>query len=92
MECCWFLGLNHIRIVNGNVEETQKLLQLAGVADVAGRRLTKHGLFYDINGERLARSSIVRGRLRYCPECIREDVNRTEADPRRERMVASSGA
>ncbi|WP_438748214.1 TniQ family protein [Pararhizobium sp. O133] len=81
MEFCWLLDLNHMRIINGDVEETEKLLQLAGVADLAGRRLTKTGVFYDINGETLARSSVVRGRLRYCPECIREDIDIQKGRP-----------
>ncbi|WP_165504939.1 TniQ family protein [Rhizobium leguminosarum] len=74
---CWSLGLNHVKITVGNPEETAKLLQFAGVDDLAGRLLTTDGLLYSVNGERLSKKSVMRSRLRYCAHCIAEDL-RTE--------------
>ncbi|MGO6822314.1 TniQ family protein [Rhizobium ruizarguesonis] len=71
---CWYLGLNHVKIAVGNPEETGKLMQLAGVGDLAGRLLTKDGLFYNVNGQRLSKKSVMRSRLRYCAHCLEEDL------------------
>lgn len=70
---CSYVGLNHVKLVVGNAAETGRLLRLAGIDDLAGRLLTKDGLFYDVNGQRLTRSSVMRSRLRYCPHCLEED-------------------
>ncbi|UIK19356.1 TniQ family protein [Rhizobium leguminosarum] len=70
---CWYLDLDHRKLVSGDPAEVGKLLKLADVDDVRGRLLVKDGSFYDVNGQRLAHHSVMQSRLRFCPHCLRED-------------------
>ncbi|PVE55323.1 TniQ family protein [Rhizobium rhizogenes] len=71
---CWAVGLNHVRICAGHPGETSKLMLLAGVEDLAGRLVTKNGQHFEVNGERLSKKHLLRSRLRYCAQCIAEDL------------------
>lgn len=71
---CWAVGLKHVRICAGHPEETSKLMRLAGVEDLAGRLITKNGHHFDVNGEQISKKYILRSRLRYCAQCVAEDL------------------
>lgn len=73
---CWHTGIAHQAIVDGNLAEIAKLVELAGFERGAlqWRHVVRDGLFFEINGERLGRSNFMRHRLRYCPHCFQEDI------------------
>lgn len=70
---CGYFSLNHRKIVASDLAEIDKLLQLTGAGSAAGRLFVRDGWFFEINGERLAKHSVTRNPLRYCPHCLSED-------------------
>ncbi|NRP73914.1 hypothetical protein ILFOPFJJ_04832 [Ensifer psoraleae] len=74
-EFCGHMGLNHQKLIDGEPEEVARLMALADyeLRSSDKRVVKRNGLFHEINGEVLARSSFLRSRLRHCPHCLAED-------------------
>lgn len=83
---CMYLGLSHRKIIDGDRAEAGRLLALAGIDDSAleAKALVREGFYHRINGEYLSRGTFMRHRLRYCKQCLLDDLER-QPDPFRAR-------
>ena len=74
---CGDLGLDFRGIVDGR---PQALSDLAGLAGASLGALRRNSIFREasggfvLRGERLLKSSLRRGRLHVCPECLKSDI------------------
>lgn len=73
---CWHAEISHQALADGNLDEIARVLEMAGAmpGDSQWRNIKRDGLFFEVNKERIARSNLVRHRLRYCPHCLEEDL------------------
>lgn len=74
---CWHLGFHHQMLDAGDENAIAALIDLAGehLQATKYRRVVRDDMFFVVNGERLARGTFMRHRLRYCPQCLADDID-----------------
>jgi hypothetical protein len=78
-EFCVHMGISLQKIRREDPVEIENLLALAGLFEPIGKRFVgRDGTFFEINGERLSKSSYKTFHYRYCPECLSEDMRHGE--------------
>ncbi|AVA21281.1 MULTISPECIES: TniQ family protein [unclassified Rhizobium] len=82
-EFCRHMGLSYRRIIDGELSEIRRVLDLAGHTsiEIGSRHVERIDRHVQINGEALSRASFHRYRLRYCPHCIEDDIKTRTGDP-----------
>ncbi|WP_274426869.1 TniQ family protein [Chelativorans sp. YIM 93263] len=80
---CADLGFNFQDVVDGRDAALSRLAYLADI-DVSSLRdsaILKTADGYQVDGQRMTRNLMIRNRLRFCPECLAEDMRRQDEHP-----------
>ncbi|WEX11676.1 TniQ family protein [Chelativorans sp. AA-79] len=80
---CADMGFRFQDVVDGS---DAALLRLAYLADVDVNSLRESAIRktadgYEVDGQRVTRNLMIRNRLRFCPECLAEDMRRQDEHP-----------
>ncbi len=82
-EFCKDMGLTLQKIVKGDENELQRLATLGGIDRFPTDHLVRRDdLYHHVNGETLSRACFLRRRLRYCPQCLIQDIREGTGLPR----------
>jgi hypothetical protein len=81
---CDDLGFSFQRVVDGEEVALSRLAYLGNVAVevLRGGLVRKTDVGYDLGGQLITRTLMVRNCLRFCPECLAEDLRRENEHPK----------